>query len=126
LAKAGRFPAIPTSRWRISITGTSPSANPRGFLAEHSEKVHHDEGAEVRRTCCPTSQTAVDENASPGRYILTGSQQFHLFARVSQFAGRPRRLSSVLPFSLSELLGRPPLDPQPTMVPRTGERLPRV
>lgn len=84
--------------------------DPRGFLAEHPDHVIIDE---VQRAPGLLSyiQGVVDERASPGRYILTGSQQFHLLSKVSQsLAGRAAYLR-LLPFSLSELLGGAPQDP---------------
>lgn len=85
-------------------------SDPRGFLAQHQARVIIDE---VQRAPDLLSylQTAVDEDASPGRYILTGSQQFHLLAKVSQtLAGRAAYLR-LLPFSLSELSQAHPQDP---------------
>lgn len=76
--------------------------DPRGFLAKHSNKVIIDE-AQKAPDLPSYIQTAVDEDGSHGRYILTGSQQFNLLANVSQsLAGRAAYLR-LLPFSLSEL-----------------------
>lgn len=83
--------------------------DPRGFLAQHREKVIIDE-AQKAPDLLSYIQTAVDEDAAPGRYILTGSQQFHLLAKVSQsLAGRAAYLR-LLPFSLSELSESEPND----------------
>lgn len=95
--------------------------DPRGFLENYSGKVIIDE-AQKAPDLLSYLQTAVDEDAAPGRYILTGSQQFHLLARVSQsLAGRAAYLR-LLPFSLSELVGTPPLDPSTYHDPARGER----
>lgn len=95
--------------------------DPRGFLAKYSEKVIIDE-AQKAPDLLSYLQAAVDEDASPGRYILTGSQQFHLLAQVSQsLAGRAAYLR-LLPFSLSELSGTPPLDPSAYHAPAHAER----
>jgi uncharacterized protein len=84
--------------------------DPRGFLAQYKGHVIIDE-AQRAPDLMSYIQTAVDEDSSPGRYILTGSQQFQLLAKVSQsLAGRAAYLR-LLPFSLSELLGRPAQDP---------------
>lgn len=84
--------------------------DPRGFLAEYPANVIIDE-AQKAPNLLSYIQTAVDENPSPGRYILTGSQQFHLLAKVSQsLAGRAAYLR-LLPFSLSELSKSPSQDP---------------
>jgi predicted AAA+ superfamily ATPase len=85
--------------------------DPRGFLRrfESAQGVILDE---VQRAPDLLSylQAIVDRpRAAP--YILTGSQQLHLAARVSQtLAGRAAVLS-LYPFSLGELLRRQPLDP---------------
>jgi predicted AAA+ superfamily ATPase len=84
--------------------------DPRGFLAEYSNRVIIDE-AQKAPDLLSYIQTAVDENGSHGRYILTGSQQFNLLAKVSQsLAGRAAYLR-LLPFSLSELSRSVPQDP---------------
>lgn len=122
-ALAGRFPVVvltgPRQSGKTTLARTEFSdysyvslesldtrdfaiRDPRGFLAQHQARVIIDE---VQRAPGLLSylQTAVDEDASPGRYILTGSQQFHLLAKVSQsLAGRAAYLR-LLPFSLSEL-----------------------
>ncbi len=55
-------------------------------------------------------QVLVDEDARPGRFILTGSQNVLLMESVSQtLAGRTAFLR-LYPLSLRELHGRPPLD----------------
>lgn len=84
--------------------------DPRGFLAEYSNRVIIDE-AQKAPDLLSYIQTAVDENGSHGRYVLTGSQQFNLLAKVSQsLAGRAAYLR-LLPFSLSELSRSVPQDP---------------
>ncbi|MEW6074666.1 MAG: ATP-binding protein [Planctomycetota bacterium] len=56
-------------------------------------------------------QILVDEDPRPGRFVLTGSENFLLAARISQsLAGRCAVLH-LLPFSLGELRGRPAADP---------------
>lgn len=56
-------------------------------------------------------QGLVDDDGTPGRFILTGSQNLLLMESVSQtLAGRVARLR-LDPFSLAEIRGRPPLDP---------------
>jgi predicted AAA+ superfamily ATPase len=82
--------------------------DPRGFLGQFAGPVILDE---VQRAAELFSyvQTRVDEDDQPGRYILSGSQNFLLLKSVSQsLAGRCAVLH-LLPFSLSELEGRRPL-----------------
>lgn len=56
-------------------------------------------------------QGIVDSDSSPGRFILTGSQQFHLMNKVSQTLAGRTAIVYLLPFSLDELMGETPPDP---------------
>ena len=81
--------------------------DPRGFLSSLQDKVILDEVQQVPELFSYI-QTVVDHSPSLGRYVLTGSHQFLLNARISQtLAGRAARLR-LLPLSLSELLSRKP------------------
>jgi len=82
--------------------------DPRGFLAQFSDKVILDE---VQHTPDLFSyiQAIVDLKDISGQFILTGSQNFLLLQKVSQsLAGRCAVLH-LLPFSLSEIRQRQPL-----------------
>ncbi|MBT8351557.1 MAG: ATP-binding protein [Deltaproteobacteria bacterium] len=82
--------------------------DPRGFLAQFSDKVILDE---VQHTPDLFSyiQAIVDLKDISGQFILTGSQNFLLLQKVSQsLAGRCAVLH-LLPFSLSEIRQRRPL-----------------
>lgn len=75
--------------------------DPRGFLANYPQGAILDE---VQRAPDLPSylQGIVDANAQPGRFILTGSQQFELMTQVTQsLAGRTAVLR-LLPFTLAE------------------------
>ncbi|MEQ8764271.1 MAG: ATP-binding protein [Planctomycetota bacterium] len=94
--------------------------DPRGFLDRY------DTGAgvildEIQRTPELFSylQGRVDQDDRPGRYVLTGSQNFLLLDSVSQSLAGRTAILSLLPLSLSELEGRLPLEPQ-----SLGEELP--
>ena len=81
--------------------------DPRGFLAEYPDGAVLDE---VQR--CPGLfsylQGVIDDSPGKGRFILTGSQQFHLHSRIAQsLAGRISMLE-LLPFSLAEVYGSKP------------------
>lgn len=81
--------------------------DPRGFLAQSRGKTILDE---VQRAPSLFSyiQTVVDNDGSPGKFILTGSQNFLLLNKISQsLAGRCAVLH-LLPLSLSELEARKP------------------
>lgn len=76
--------------------------DPRGFLSQFPDGAILDE---VQH--CPDLfsyiQTLVDEKLKPGMFILTGSQQFGLTAKITQsLAGRVGFLQ-LLPFTITEL-----------------------
>lgn len=76
--------------------------DPRGFLASVRDGAILDE---IQRVPDLTSylQVMVDADPTPGRFILTGSQQFELMSGISQsLAGRTAVLR-LLPLSLGEL-----------------------
>jgi predicted AAA+ superfamily ATPase len=56
-------------------------------------------------------QVQVDEDPTPGRFILTGSQQLPLARSVSQTLAGRAAVCVLLPLGLSELLGRAEGDP---------------
>jgi len=85
--------------------------DPRGFLSQHRDGAVFDE---VQRApeLLPYLQEEVDQDPTPGRFILTGSQHFVLSESISQsLAGRVGILH-LLPPSLDELLlfDSPPTD----------------
>ncbi len=83
--------------------------DPRGFLERSSGKVVLDEVQRVPELFSYI-QTLVDAEDVPGRFVLSGSQNFLLLNRISQsLAGRAAVLH-LLPLSLSELEGRPSID----------------
>lgn len=78
------------------------SDDPRGFLGDHAQGAVFDE---IQRAPELPSylQGMVDANPQPGRFILTGSQQFELMTQVTQsLAGRTGVLR-LLPFTLAEV-----------------------
>lgn len=85
-------------------------SDPRGFLKRYKGCVILDE---IQRVPALLSyiQGIVDVNDKPGRYILTGSQQLHLSAKVSQTLAGRTAIVHLLPFSLDELRGLPSRDP---------------
>lgn len=78
-------------------------ADPKGFLRRFSSGVILDE---VQRTPDLLSyiQGIVDRENIPGRFILTGSQQFHVMEKVSQTLAGRTAIVYLLPLSLNELL----------------------
>lgn len=85
-------------------------ADPRGFLRGLPGPVVLDE---VQRAPELFSylQLAVDEDPRPGRFVLTGSQNFLLSERISQTLAGRCAILHLLPFSLAELDERPAQDP---------------
>jgi len=85
-------------------------SDPKGFLKRYSGGVIFDE---IQRAPDLLSyiQGIVDSENLPGRFILTGSQQFHLTAKISQTLAGRTGIVHLLPFSLDELIGVPSRDP---------------
>lgn len=81
-------------------------SDPLGFLARFPEGAILDE---VQRAPELLSyiQVDVDREDRPGRWILTGSQNLLLMEGVSQSLAGRTSLHTLLPFSLTELRGRP-------------------
>ncbi len=77
--------------------------DPRGFLARYPEGAIIDE---VQRVPDLLSyiQGIVDEQRTPGRYILTGSQNFALSRQVSQSLAGRAGIAQLLPLSGCELM----------------------
>ncbi len=76
--------------------------DPRGFLAAIPDGAILDE---IQRAPELPSylQELVDENPAPGRFILTGSQQFELMDRVSQSLAGRTALLRLLPLTIREI-----------------------
>jgi predicted AAA+ superfamily ATPase len=84
--------------------------DPKGFLRRFSGGVILDE---IQRVPALLSylQSIVDREDRAGRFIVTGSQQFHLMGKVSQTLAGRTAIVILLPLSLNELLGRPAANP---------------
>lgn len=77
--------------------------DPRGFLQRYSKGAIFDE-AQNAPDLFSYLQTEVDERPEPGRFILTGSQQFEMMERVTQSLAGRTAIARLLPLSLQELL----------------------
>lgn len=84
--------------------------DPRGFLARYPGPVIVDEIQQVP-DLLSYLQSAVDEQPSPGRFVLTGSQNLLLMSRVSQSLAGRSGILNLLPFSRAELEGAPQAEP---------------
>lgn len=78
--------------------------DPRGFLAQFRDNVILDEVQRVPELFS-FIQVLVDEKDIPGRFVLTGSQNFLLLNSISQSLAGRSALFHLLPFSQNELAG---------------------
>lgn len=76
--------------------------DPLGFLSSLGPRAVIDE-VQQAPALLSAIQVAVDEDAAPGRYVLTGSQNFQLLASVSQSLAGRAAVRTLLPLSLAEL-----------------------
>ena len=96
------FPEKPYVNLEALDTRAFATEDPRGFLAAYRDGAVLDE---IQRAPELLSylQVEVDADPAPGRFVLTGSQQFEVMSNVSQsLAGRTAMLK-LLPFSLAEI-----------------------
>lgn len=85
-------------------------ADPKGFLRRFPHGVILDEIQRVP-TLLSYIQGIVDEEDTPGRFILTGSQQFHIMEKISQTLAGRTAIVQLLPLSLYELTDESASDP---------------
>ena len=96
------------------------TSDPRGFLHQFSGPVVLDEAQRVP-DLFSYIQILADEENVPGRFVLSGSQNFLLLRSISQsLAGRTAVLH-LLPFSLAELRQRAPFPSE-----KLGRELPET
>ena len=122
LVKA-RFPELPYVSLEDPDARELVEADPRGFLDRYRGGLVVDE-AQRSPKLFSYLQTIADESRKPGRFVLTGSQQFGLLSGISQsLAGRVGILQ-LLPFSIAELRAASALTPdlRSTAVPRAVSR----
>lgn len=93
--------------------------DPRGFLSQFAGPTILDE-LQRAPELFSYMQGIVDNDASPGQYILTGSQNFLLLRSINQSLAGRSAILHLLPFSRSELLNRKPL-----ALSRIGNEVPR-
>jgi predicted AAA+ superfamily ATPase len=84
--------------------------DPLGFLSQFSGAVIIDEVQHVP-DLLSYIQVAVDDDPSPGRFILTGSHNFLLMSRVSQTLAGRCGILNLMPFSRAELEGQKQAEP---------------
>ncbi|MDA0349299.1 MAG: ATP-binding protein [Verrucomicrobia bacterium] len=76
--------------------------DPRGFLNTYKDGAILDE-AQHAPDLFSYLQTDVDENSQPGRFIITGSQQFEMMEEVSQSLAGRTAIARLLPLALGEV-----------------------
>jgi len=76
--------------------------DPRGFLEKYKDGAVFDE-AQRSPELFSYLQEIIDESNKPGRFVLTGSQQFGLFSGISQSLAGRVGLVHLLPFTYHEL-----------------------
>lgn len=102
------FPDKPYVNLESPDTREYANTDPRGFLGSYPDGAILDEIQRVPNLLSYL-QPIIDASDRPGRYILTGSQQFEVMTRISQsLAGRTGVLK-LLPFSMEELSASRPL-----------------
>ncbi|MDJ0762020.1 MAG: ATP-binding protein [Myxococcota bacterium] len=85
--------------------------DPEGVLVRFSKGVIFDEAQRVP-DLLSYIQTSVDDNDTPGRFVLTGSSNFLLMQSVSQTLAGRTAIFTLLPFSIRELIQMPAIDPR--------------
>lgn len=76
--------------------------DPRSFLKQYDERVIFDEAQRVP-TLFSYLQTAVDEDRQPGRYILSGSQNFLIRQNISQSLAGRVGIARLFPLDVKEI-----------------------
>lgn len=76
--------------------------DPRGFLARFAKGAVFDE-AQRWPALFSYLQGMVDEDRTPGRFVLTGSQQFGLLAGITQSLAGRVGMTRLLPLSIAEI-----------------------
>ena len=77
-------------------------SDPRGFLSRHPDGLIIDE-AQRAPQLFSYLQGFVDEKLVPGKYVLTGSQQFGLLSGITQSLAGRVGMVQLLPFAMNEL-----------------------
>lgn len=76
--------------------------DPRGFLNQYNNKIIFDEAQRVPHLFSYL-QAIVDDDTQMGRFILSGSQNFHLMTSITQSLAGRIALFRLMPLDLSEM-----------------------
>lgn len=77
--------------------------DPKGFIAQYSDKTIFDEVQKAPKLFDYIKITVDEDRNRYGRFILTGSSQFHLVRQISESLAGRIGLLTLLPYQLSEL-----------------------
>lgn len=110
------FPAKPYANLEALDTREFARLDPRGFLAQYPDGAILDEVQHVP-DLLSYLQVLVDEDQTPGRFILTGSENLSLNRGVSQSLAGRVAIRTLLPLARTELAAFPeaPSDLWPTV-----------
>lgn len=97
------FPEKPYISLENPDTRLFATEDPRGFLGRYPDGAIFDEVQRVPELLSYI-QGIVDEHRTPGRYILTGSQNFTLSRQVNQSLAGRAGIAQLLPLSGGELM----------------------
>lgn len=97
------FPDLPYLSLENPDIRERAETDPRGFLAQYKGGMILDEVQRVPNVFSYLQQI-LDEQAEPGRFVFTGSQQFGLMQELSQSLAGRSGLLTLLPFSHQELI----------------------
>jgi uncharacterized protein len=98
------FPNLPYVSLEDLDIRSFAEEDPRGFLSNYQNGVIFDE---IQRVPALFSylQKIVDEKKKNGQFILTGSQNFLLYEKITQTLAGRTAILNLLPFSMEELNG---------------------
>ena len=105
------FPKAPYVSLEAPDQRAFAAEDPRGFLGQFAGRVILDEIQRVPELFSYV-QVLADEAPRPGRFILTGSQNFLLLHNISQTLAGRSAILHLLPFSLAKLNRRPAMAPE--------------
>ena len=96
------FPDKPIVSLEAPDTRMYATQDPRGFLADYTEGAVFDE-IQKAPDLLSYLQGEVDRDDRPGRFILTGSENFTLSSSISQSLSGRTALATLLPLSAAEV-----------------------
>ena len=118
LARA-QFPGKPYVSFEDPIERAFAEEDPRGFLARFPTGAVLDE-AQRWPDLFSHLQGIVDQDRTPGRFVLTGSQQFGLLAGITQSLAGRVGVTHLLPLALGELPAATLRKPNPDWLMQRG------